>query len=62
MSILCNATQFNVRRGILTRIGTRFGQQSSGGQPKIGPEGVKAGFSSLILRPLLQPMAWTNLN
>jgi hypothetical protein len=27
MSILCNATKFNVRRGILTRIGTRFRRQ-----------------------------------
>jgi hypothetical protein len=53
MSILCNATKFNVRRGILTLNGTRFRRQSSIGQPKICPWGPKAGFFGLGFEVLL---------
>jgi hypothetical protein len=39
--------EFNVHRGILTRIGARFGRKSSEGELKIGPRLATWGFSVL---------------
>jgi hypothetical protein len=49
MSILCNATKFNVRRGILPVKGTRFRPQSTIQRAKSCPRAAKSGFSGSVL-------------